>query len=704
MSRLSRRLYTALALGAAMLPVTRVPADTPAPDTSSWKCEQCPFLQGYEGEAEAGASYASGANASYGRYTGIDHTGPYVDAEGQGQFRREDGTYASYDLEHLGLPSREGNLEGGREGAYELRVSYDGQPTRLYDAAVTPFQGLGQSMFGLPSNWVYAGSTAGMTQLKSSLAPIDLGWDRNTVSVLGKLFASPSWTLDAEFSRQEKDGTDFTSASFLTQAVQLPEPIDYVTNSFSAGATWAGHMASLRLSYSGSWFEDDSNSLTFANPYLPFVAGSTQGRLALPPSNNLQQLAATGNVQLPWLATTLSYTASVGRMQQNDPFLPVSTLPGATVPAPGSLDGDVHVSHYALGVASRPLPKLSVHGNATYDGRDDETQPLGFDYVVTDTFPGGTAITPRYSEDRVRLDGGADYSLLHWLRVGVGGEFLDNHYGPGQVLTHLQDAESWGRASINPIAGLSFMLKGGDGLRKTSPFDSAALPPGENPLVRDSNFAPRDRVFYSLMSSWSATPTLTWMLEGSFANDNYPLSPLGLKSEHERSASTTLAWSPNDKLSAYVEAGYQRLLADQAGYTGAATAPWQVTDADRFWNAGVGGRWAASERWSFNADYIHAPSYSDTDTLLGGLAQVFPQNSSRLDTLRITTTYQRSAALQIHLRYTYEQYNSNDWALDGVEPSTLPNLLALGLQPYQHTVSLFALTVRYQFGTSAAPK
>ena len=89
----------------------------------------------------------------------------------------------------------------------------------------------------------------------------------------------------------------------------------------------------------------------------------------------------------------------------------MSALAGAWLPTPGSLDGDVHLSHYALGLASRPLPKLSLRGNATYDGHDEKTSPLALPYIVTDTFPGGTAMTPRYSEDRVRLDGGADYAL-----------------------------------------------------------------------------------------------------------------------------------------------------------------------------------------------------------------------------------------------------------------------------------------------------
>jgi MtrB/PioB family decaheme-associated outer membrane protein len=708
MRRLRRRSYSGPAWSAlATLAIGLASADTPAPpDTSGWTCAQCPFLQGAEGQVEAGVQYATGANASFGRYTGLDRSGAHVDAGSSGQFRRSDGTYVNYNLESLGLPSREGDANAGREGLYDLRISYDGQPSRLYDTAATPFQGSGNGVLGLPANWVNAGSTGSMTQLRSSLSPLDLGFDRSTVAVLGKLFASPSWTLFGEFQRQEKDGTDMTSASFLTQAVQLPQPIDYVTNSIDAGAAWSGRVASLRFSYIGSWFDDESDSLTFANPYLPIVPSSIQGQLAQPPGNTLQQLTATGTVLLPWFATSLSFTASLGRLLQNQAFLPISTLPGSGLLAPGSLNGDVHLSHYALGLASRPLSKLTIHGNAGYDGRDDETAPLNVDYIVTDTFAGGTAITPRYSEDRVRLNGGADYALLSWVRLGLGGEYQSTHYGPGQVLTWLQDNTSWGRASIIPLDSLTITLKGGDGLRKTSSFDTTALPLSENPLVRDSNFAPREQVFYSLTGAWSPTATLTASLEGYFANDDYPLSQLGLRSEHERRISSTLTWVPRESLSFYLDAGYQSLYGLQYGYVGSAAAPWQIADSERFWNAGVGAKWVASQRWTLSVDGLHAPSYDTTNSVIGGLAQSFPQNGSQLDSLHFTATYSRNAALEFNVRYSFEKYDMSDWALGGVAPSTIPNLLGMGLQPYHHNVSLFTLTVRYKLGstTPSAPK
>ena len=197
---------------------------------------------------------------------------------------------------------------------------------------------------------------------------------------------------------------------------------------------------------------------------------------------------------------------------------------------------------------------------------------------------------------------------------------------------------------------------------------------------------------------WSATPTLTWSLEGSIAKDDYRSSPLGLQATHEQRASTTLTWTPRDTLTAYVDAGYERLLNLQNGSTGLNTAPWLVADTDRFWNLGVGGRWVPQERWTLTLDYELAPSYDNTDTSVGGLQQAFPQNWTKLDTTRLDVSYKWTAAAQIHLRYTREQYNSTDWALNGVGPATVPNLLAFGVAPYRDNVNMLSVSARYQFG------
>jgi MtrB/PioB family decaheme-associated outer membrane protein len=675
-----------------------------APDTSDWKCEQCPFYAGYEGEAEAGAFGASGANASYGRYTGVDSNHAYADLSAHGARQTTDGNYLNYDLEALGLPSRSAVIEVGHDGQYSVALGYDGQPVRLYDNTVTPYLGSGGGSLTLPANWVAAGTTSGMTALNTSLNPVKLEWDRRTVALSGRYFVGSNWSFYGQLSRQEKDGTGLISGSFLTQAVELPQPLDYVTTDFEAGARWSNSTMTFRIAYSGSWFRNSTDSLTFANPYIPIVPGSTAGQLALPPGNDLQQVSASGDVHLPWWSTTLSFVISLGRLRQDEAFLPLSTLPGSPSLVQGSLDGDVHLSHYGLSLSSRPLTRLYLRGSATYDGRDDNTAVLTVPYIVTDTFPGGNATAVRYSEDRTRLDGSADYTVDHWLRLGVAGTFTSTHYAPGQPVTWTQDGIGWARAIVTPRSGLSFTLKAGGDTRKASPYDTSVLPITENPLVQNFNYATRDRTFYSLTGSWQIGSKVTWSLEGFSAHDRYPYSQLGLQTEDERRVDSTITYAPREGLSVYLEGGYQRLYALQDGFTGAATPPWQAHDTQRYWNVSAGAQSKLSERWDLAVDYLHAPAYDSTETVIGGLPQAFPDNSSKLDWVRLDLRYRWTEPLSLHLRYEYEKLDSSDWGLNGVGPATVPSLLSVGRTAYNHNVNLFGLSVQYRFGTtSAAP-
>ena len=693
--------HLTLALGATLLALQAraeaPPAAAPAVDFNDWKCSQCPFLHGAAGAVELGAFDAAGAYAAFGRYTGIVHGGAFIDAGAAGQYRGANGDYVNVDLRQLGLASREGTVEGGRVGSYDVRLSYDGQPNRLYDTTVTPYQTRGASLV-LPAGWVAGGSTGGMSTLAASLARADLGEQRRTVALLGRYFASPSWTFFGEFRRQEKDGTLPTSAAFLSEAVQLPQPVAYVTDSVEAGVAWAGAAARFRLAYTGSWFEDRNDGLLFANPYLPLVPGSVAGQLGTPPGNTLQQLAGSGEFRLPWYSGLLTYGASYGTLRQDQAFLPVSTLSNATLPGSGSLDGNVHLVHYLLGLSSRPLPRLSLRGTATYDERLDDTAAVAVATIVTDTFPGGTTVTPRYSETRLRLDGSADYAAGRRLRIGVGGRYLDTQYTPNQVVSNTRNAESWVHAGFNPTTAVMVTVKYGNALRKSGPFDAAALPYGENPLVRAYDQAGRDRVFATVTGSWTVTPALTWTGEWFEARDDYRSSPLGLHAVHEQRYSSTLAWTPQAALSLYATGGYERLVTLQNGFLGTDTAPWLSTDSQRFWNVDAGGHWTPQERWTLGVDYLLAPSHEDNDSVVAGLGQAFPQTWTRLQSIRADLAYRWSAALQLRLRFTHETFGSSDWALGGVQPATVPDLLALGAQPWRDSVYLAGLSFRYQFG------
>jgi len=248
------------------------------------------------------------------------------------------------------------------------------------------------------------------------------------------------------------------------------------------------------------------------------------------------------------------------------------------VPTPGSLNGDVHLSHYALQLASRPLPKLSIRGNAAYDGRDDQTtrspSTMSCRYLPAEQLS-------RRATARIACVSMAAAEL----RLGPldtdrrRRQIQRRSLRPGQVITNTQETQSWGpRHSDSPLV-LELHVEIRRRLRKTSSFNAAALPVEENRWSAITTM-PRDRVF-SRHGFWAATSTLTWTVEGYLAKDT--IDPRRwVAGRHEQRASTTLTWTPRDTLSAYIDAGYDGMAMLQNGYTGVLSAPWLAADTERF--------------------------------------------------------------------------------------------------------------------------
>jgi hypothetical protein len=151
------------------LVITRAGAqEVPPPDTSNWKCEQCPFARGHRGEYDVGASYVSDDAARYGNATGYDEEGGYVVAAGTASYASD--TYrAQWELEDLGVDSRSVAVEGGGSGTYGYRLEYSELPYRRYDTTQTVFRRATDELLELPEGWVPAGTTDGFAALDASL-------------------------------------------------------------------------------------------------------------------------------------------------------------------------------------------------------------------------------------------------------------------------------------------------------------------------------------------------------------------------------------------------------------------------------------------------------------------------------------------------------------------------------------------------------
>jgi MtrB/PioB family decaheme-associated outer membrane protein len=682
----------------AAVPAAAALAEAPAaPDTSNWKCESCPFYKGYDGDATAGAAYPDGANASYGRYTGMDHAKTYADLGAEGSWQNESGGIGSYTLDNLGLDSRSGELRVGQAGRFDVGLSYDGLPYRRYDMTVTPFSG--GTTLSLPSNWVAAGTTAGMSSLAADLHRVDVGTLRKRYGIDGRYLFASGLKLFAAVRREQKTGNELLGASFLTQAMQLAPSVDYTTDTFEIGAAWSSRTADVKLVLSDSKFKNSDAALNFANPYLPLVPSAVQGQLALAPGNEARQWNLGGSIALPWNS---SVSANVGttQLKQDAPLLPNSTFVGAP-PPPAGFSGDVKLTHAAGTIGMRPLPKLSVHGRLAYDERKDDSTTLSIAQVTTDVAVGAAVTTPRYDFKRLRLDGGIDYRFWRWLTAGIGGDRIEIDRTQ-QVVQKTEDGRTWGLLKFSTENNLALTLKGGAGHREARGVDLTLLPANENPALSIYNLSNRDRDFGELRVSYSPLESLSLGVQGSAANDVYRRSEFGLIEGRERRIDATLGWSPAEKLSFYLDGGYQKRGSVEDGRYSTASPTWRAELTDRFRTLGIGGHWSRA-KWDVTADYTHADSTGATGVGLVGALGSFPDTRTRYDNARFAVGYACSEVLTLRLRYVYQNYASDDWALDGVGPATLPNLIALGAVPDGHNVNMIALAVNYRFGTKAPP-
>jgi hypothetical protein len=141
-------------------------------DISGWECEYCAFEKGFSGEVEVGAGYVSDDSYKFGEYNGLHDDGPFPIGNATARYRDENANYLDLRVRDLGINTRSADIEGGRQGKYKLFLEYDEIPHYISDSAKTPYRG--NDTLRLPSNWVTAGSTAGMTELGASLHDADL--------------------------------------------------------------------------------------------------------------------------------------------------------------------------------------------------------------------------------------------------------------------------------------------------------------------------------------------------------------------------------------------------------------------------------------------------------------------------------------------------------------------------------------------------
>jgi len=687
-----------------ILPVLAWSATLPAQavDTSDWVCEYCPFEDGHRADYAVGATAADEDSAYFGNATGYSEDGGYANLDGTGSYAGE--RYRMrWVAEDLGLDSRYAAVEAGRPGRYGIALDYRELPRRQWITTDTIFAQTAGDTLSLPDGWVPSATTAGLTELDSSLVRRDIESDRSILGIGGRFLAFGALDVTADYRRQTNDGLKVYGGSSFTNASLLPMPFDYVTDEVEFGLRYALGSGYVALGWYLSDFDNQNEALNWETPFTT-APGAESLALAQSPDNRFQQLKLGGGYRFPSARTSVSASLAVGEIEQTAALLPYTVNPNVaagTLPR-SSLDGSVDTMNYALSLNSRPFRNARVRVSYRYDERDNQTPVDTWERVIVDLLPSGDAESNLpYSFERSAFEISGDYDLFDSLRVSGGYERRETERDLQEVREQTEDT-GWGRLRWRPNDVIEVDGRAGTAKRDIDSYNEVvAATFGQNPLMRKYNLAYRFREFaevaVTIMPPGSA---LSLTLDSRYADDDYSRSQIGLVSGEEVYIGADIGWSVSERSSVYVNVSAENIESEQFGSEAFADPDWRAFHDDDYMTVGAGFRIRQiADKVDLQLDWTHADGTSSIQLdPATGPADLFPDFETALDVVRLRLGYRHSERLDINASLTFQSFTAEDWSIEGVGPSTILEVLSLGAMPYDDEQLLVGVGFQYRIG------
>lgn len=680
-------------------------------------------------EVEVGIGYVGDDSYRFGRYNGLVEEGPYLIGEVNAKDIDDDGGFWRLRGTNLGLDSRYLRFDAGVQGRQQFFIEYDQLPNYMNDTWSSPFTNPGSTRLNLPTGYRFS-------NLDSYLLPFDLETQRKRLGLGGKIHLKRRWQLSGSVSRETKEGTDWTGAAMgpstpdnifkFTNGALLPEPIDYETNKIDVALNYLGKKTQLEFAYHGSLFSNNDTSINWTDPLFDPNPGLDSevyrpGSISLEPDNQMHQLSA---VMGHMLSTTSRLTGllSVSHLSQDENFLPYSVYDTVDSLPQESADAEVWLYRGQLKLTSRPMSKLRLSAQYNYDERDNKTDTYPYNYILADGVPGEAMINPRSNDPlsyrRQKIDLTANYRLN--AKVGLRGGYEFNHihrdHDDNQRETTRENTLS-AKIKVKPIPVLNFDIYGEYGERDGSTYYPRDF---EHEDLRVYYLADLDRTKAGLTINYM--PFNRWSLgfTTEYLKDDYTESEIGLRESRQRSALLNASYQISDKISTHAYYNYQDLRSNNANENKeiekGSYDVWEADLDDSSNSFGLGFDIdGLTDKWDVGMDWVWTDTRGSID-MTGYRARIdkktgdlksafkpieteqFSDAKTRLNSLELWAKYRYSDKIVYKLGYWYEQYRSEDWAIEGtinnyypLENDTIQQFLFPGedkLDYNQHVVGL----------------
>lgn len=546
----------------------------------------------------------------------------------------------------------------------------------------------------------------------------DLRTKRDITTVGGQYQASRHMDINFALTSTGREGHQPWGASFgMASTFEIPAPIQQRNTELAANVEYANRTVMFRAGYDGSFFDSETEALTFDNPLrITNASNATSlGRLARWPSSTLHTVSATGSVALPGKSRAIAYVGQSAMASDVD-LLPWTINPAIAAPAlpRQSLDAEADITAVMLRFNSRPARWAWFNASFRSYDFNNKTAPFHYDQKVSyDTTlvntPGESSHPYSFNRGLFELDGSFTPFRNGAFRVGYVREDVDrtNRIYRTTVEDTTRVAYDWtSNRYVTVLASYSHSK------RRGRDFDQSVLDAvDEQPGMRHADISNRDRDQAQIVATVMPTTTLQFNVNGSVGKDDRPDGEFGLRSQDFSSVGVGVDFQPNDAVSLGASYLYETFASLETSRTASPAPDPTFTDPRRNWSDDI------DENVDTFSAYVEVPKIAgkidfgvtydftraDTswtysvpaNTTLAAPVQLAPVFNS-WSQARLVTNYWLRRNLSLGLTYLLDRFDVNDWALgtqtlDRLAHSNTFLLMNYNWEPYTaHTVWLKA--------------
>jgi MtrB/PioB family decaheme-associated outer membrane protein len=209
----------------------------------------------------------------------------------------------------IGYDTQHYRLEGGMWDSFRFYLDYDEIPHNYTFDAKSFYSGIGtDTLSGSPNTDLRSWST------------FDYSVERKTYGGGFQLDMVKPFYILMSVSREDREGIRPTSAEGAIgfgNTVELPEPVDYRTDTLKVEAGYSRNPLFSSLSFIYSTFDNANDMLHFDNP---FIDGNPHDAQALPPDNKYYKVAFKNALKLP-LNSRLSMNLGFSRTKSDETLI-----------------------------------------------------------------------------------------------------------------------------------------------------------------------------------------------------------------------------------------------------------------------------------------------------------------------------------------------------------------------------------------------